>query len=101
MGVKLRHDHGSQFLSDNFRRRIRCLGLESSRPFLRKSEGNGWIESFSRTLKEQPLWVRLFDTLEELADAIEEYGQRYHEQWPVERLRFESPQLAHQALFAL
>ncbi|MCX7604277.1 MAG: IS3 family transposase, partial [Bryobacteraceae bacterium] len=47
------------------------------------------------TLKEQLLWVRHFDTLEELAEALEEFRQRYNEHWLVERLRFQSPRQAH------
>ncbi|MCX7592148.1 MAG: DDE-type integrase/transposase/recombinase [Kiritimatiellae bacterium] len=100
-GVKLRHDHGSQFMNDDFQREIRFLGLESSPAFVREPEGNGCIERFFRTLKEQLLWVRHFDTLEELAGALEESRQRYNEQWLVERLRFQSPRQAHQALLAL
>jgi transposase InsO family protein len=101
LGVKLRHDHGSQFMSDDFQREIRFLGLESSPAFVREPEGNGCIERFFRTLKEQLLWVRHFETLEELAEALEEFRQRYNEQWLVERLRFQSPRQAHQALLAL
>jgi hypothetical protein len=33
LGVKLRHDHGSQFMSDDFQIEIRFLGLESSPAF--------------------------------------------------------------------
>jgi transposase InsO family protein len=100
-GVKLRHDHGSQFMSDDFQREVRFLGLESSPAFVREPEGNGCIERFFRTLKEQLLWVRHFKTLEELAEALEEFRKRYNEQWLVERLRFQSPRQAHQALLAL
>ena len=101
LGVKLRHDHGSQFMSEDFQREIRFLGLESSPAFVREPEGNGCIERFFRTLNEQLLWVRHFDTLEELAEALEEFRQRYNEQWLSERLRFQSPRQAHQALLAL
>lgn len=101
LGVKLRHDHGSQFLSGDFQRELRFLGLESSPAFVREPEGNGCIERFFRTLKEQLLWVRHFETLEELAEALEEFRQRYNEQWLVERLDFQSPRQAHQALLAL
>jgi transposase InsO family protein len=100
-GVKLRHDHGSQFMSDDFQREIRFLGLESSPAFVREPEGNGCIERFFRTLKEQLLWVRHFETLEELAEALEEFRQRYNDQWLVERLSFQSPRQAHRALLAL
>jgi len=85
LGVKLRHDHGSQFMSDDFQREIRFLGLESSPAFVREPEGNGSIERFFRTLKEKLGWVRHFDTLEELPAALEEFRQRYNEPWLVER----------------
>jgi transposase InsO family protein len=91
LGVKLRHDHGSQFLSDDLQREIRFLDLESSPGFVRKPEGNGCIERFFRTLKEQLLWVRHFETLEELAEALEEFRQRYGEDRLIERLHFQSP----------
>ncbi len=81
LGVKLRHDHGSQFMSDDFQIEIRILGLESSPAFVREPEGTGGVERFFRALKEQLLWVRHFDTLEELAEALEQFRQRSNEQW--------------------
>jgi len=54
-GVRLRHDHGSQFMSDDFQAEIAFLGIESSPAFVREPEGNGCIERFFRTLKEQLL----------------------------------------------
>ncbi len=45
--------------------------------------------------------MRHFETVEELAEALEEFRQRYNEQWLVERLHFQSPRQAHQALLAL
>ncbi len=83
LGVDFGHDHCSQFMSDDFQREIRFLGLESSLAFLREPEGNGSIERFFRTLKEQLFWMRHPDTLEELADALEELRQRYNDQWLV------------------
>ncbi|MGC8884812.1 MAG: integrase core domain-containing protein [Bryobacteraceae bacterium] len=101
LGVGLRHDHGSPFMSDDFQREIRFLGLVSSPAFVREPEGNGSIERFFRTLKEELLWVWHFNTLEELADALEEFRQRYNEQWLLERLHFQSPRQAHETLLAL
>ena len=45
-GLQLRHDHGSQFMSDDFQNEIRFLGIESSPAFVREPEGNGCIERF-------------------------------------------------------
>jgi transposase InsO family protein len=100
-GVKLRHDHGSQFMSDDFQCEIAFLGIASSPAFVREPEGNGCIERFFRTLKEQLLWVKDFTTLEELAAALEEFRQRYNDHWLLERLSFQSPRQARQRLLAL
>jgi len=100
-GVRLRHDHGSQFMSDDFQGEIAFLGMESSPAFVREPEGNGCIERFFRTLKEQLLWVRDFTTLEELAEALEGFRQRCNDHWLLERLSFQSPRQARQRLLAL
>ena len=57
-GLTIRHDHGSAYLSDDFRRELEFLGMVSSPSFVREPEGNGVAERFIRTLKEQLLWVR-------------------------------------------
>jgi hypothetical protein len=81
-------------MSDDFRNEIAFLGIEFSPAFVREPEGNGCIERFFRTLKEQLLWVRDFTTLEDLAEALEEFRQRYNDHWLVERLRLQSPRQA-------
>jgi putative transposase len=40
-GLAVRHDHGSQYMSDHFQKEIGFLGIESSPAFVRASEGNG------------------------------------------------------------
>ena len=45
-GLQLRHDHGSQFMSDDFQNEIRSLEIEFSPAFVREPEGNGCIERF-------------------------------------------------------
>src|SRR5215211_6462107 len=69
-GLKLRHDHGSNYMSGDFQDEIKCLGIEASPSFVREPEGNGVAERFIRTLKENLLWVRSFDTIEELRAAL-------------------------------
>jgi hypothetical protein len=78
-------------MSADFQAELRFLGMESSPAFLREPEGNGCIERFFRTLKEQLLWVRHFETTEELTEALLEFRQRYNSQWLIERLQFQSP----------
>src|SRR3954453_290969 len=56
-GLSIRHDHGSQYMSDAFQQELAFLGIESSPAFVRAPEGNGCAERFIRTLKENLLWV--------------------------------------------
>src|SRR5690242_10364087 len=90
-GLKLRHDHGSVYMSDDFQNEIQFLGIEPSPAFVRQPEGNGCIERFFRTLKEQILWVRRFHDLEELRAALTEFRDRYNHNWILERLNYRTP----------
>ena len=66
-GLRLRHDHGSNYLADDFQQEVAFFGIESSPSFVREPEGNGVAERFIRTLKENLLWVRSFATIENSA----------------------------------
>jgi transposase InsO family protein len=97
--LALRHDHGSQFMSDHFQAELRFLGITSSPAFGREPEGNGCAERFIRTLKEQLLWVERFATVEELRRALLAFRDRYNSEWLVERHGHQTP-AAVRAAFA-
>ena len=84
-GLMLRHDHGSNYMSGDFQDEIECLGIEASPSFVREPQGNGVAERFIRTLKENLLWARTFDTIEELRAALVEFARHYNETWLVAR----------------
>jgi putative transposase len=90
-GLKLRHDHGSNYMAEDFQREIAFLGIEASPSFVRQPEGNGVAERFIRTLKEQLLWVRTFHTLEELQDALRAFRIWYNANWLIQRHRHRTP----------
>jgi transposase InsO family protein len=90
-GLRLRHDHGSQYVSHDFQAEIRFLGIESSPAFVREPEGNGCAERFIRVLKENLLWVRRFDTVEELRLALLAFQRTYNQSWIVERHGYRTP----------
>ena len=90
-GLAVRHDHGSQYMSDHFQKEIAFLGIESSPAFVRAPEGNGCAERFIRTLKENLLWVRPFETIEELRQALLAFRETYNTTWLIERHGFISP----------
>lgn len=90
-GLSLRHDNGSQYVSDAFQEEIAFLGIESSPSFVRAPEGNGCAERFIRTLKENLLWVRYFRTIEELRVALLQFQKTYNQQWIVQRHGYKTP----------
>jgi len=98
-GLALRHDHGSQFMSDHFQTDLRFLGIASSPAFVREPEGNGCAERFIRTLKEQLLWIERFETVEALRLALLAFKDRYNREWLIERHGHQTP-AAVRATFA-
>jgi len=90
-GLAVRHDHGSQYMSDHFQKELTFLGIDSSPAFVRAPEGNGCAERFIRTLKENLLWVQTFNTIEELRQALLTFRKTYNTTWLIERHGFISP----------
>jgi putative transposase len=58
---------------------------------VREPEGNGCVERFIRTLKENLLWVRRFATIEELRLALLEFQRIYNQTWIVARHHYQTP----------
>ena len=98
-GLKLRHDHGSQYVSHDFQNEIAFLGLKSSPAFVREPEGNGCAERFIRTLKENLLWIRRFETIEELRLALQQFKETYNQTWIIERHGYQTPAQVRAAQF--
>ena len=95
-GLSIRHDHGSQYMSDVFQKELAFLGIASSPAFVRAPEGNGCAERFIRTLKENLLWVRSFNTVEELRQALLVFRAVYNTTWLIERHGFQTPAAVRQ-----
>ena len=90
-GLAVRHDHGSQYMSEAFQTELAFLGIESSPAFVRAPEGNGCAERFIRTLKENLLWLHTFDTVEELRQALLAFRETYNSTWLIQRHGFRPP----------
>jgi len=90
-GLAVRHDHGSQYMSDAFQTELAFLGIESSPIFVRAPEGNGCAERFIRTLKDNLLWVQTFDTAQQLRQALIAFRDAYNATWLIERHGFRLP----------
>ena len=91
LGLILRHDHGSNYMSNDFQTEIKFMGITSSPAFVRQPEGNGVAERAIRTLKEQLLWVRHFTTIEDLRHALAEFAAIYNASWLRQRHGHKTP----------
>jgi putative transposase len=101
-GLVLRHDHGSQYRSHVLQEELTFLGITSSPAFVREPEGNGGAERFIRTLKENLLWLKTFDTVEALRLALHEFKRQYNEAWLIGRHGYKAPaQVRHEHRCAL
>ena len=91
-GLRLRHDHGSQIHEPPLPARTR-LPRHPRQPRLRpRTRGQrASPNASSRTLKEQLLWVRDFDSVEELNAALQKWLVLYNQQWLAQRHRYRSP----------
>jgi transposase InsO family protein len=90
-GVELRHDHGSQYLTDYFQGQSRFHGFTPSFAFVGEPETNGVVERFNRTLKEQIIHGRTYLGRADLAAAVAAFVEVYNREWRLEKLRYRSP----------
>jgi len=90
-GLALRMDHGTQYLSDHFQNQIKAWGIAPSLAFLQEPETNGVAERFIRTLKEQAIYGRVFQNLEEVRKAVAAFVERYNHEWRIEKNGFRAP----------
>lgn len=99
-GVLLRMDHGTQYLSDHFQKQIEAWGIAPSFAFLEQPQTNGVAERFLRTLKEQAIYGRVFDTIEDVRQAVADFVELYNEYWLIEKNGYLSPRQAREAYYA-
>ncbi len=90
-GLKLRRDHGTQCIADDFLKQIGFWGINTSFAFVAEPQTNGVAERFNRTLKEQVIQGRLFRNLEDVRQAVTEFGDRYNHHWRLKKRGFMSP----------
>jgi putative transposase len=96
-GLELRHDWGPQYRSAHFTGSLAWLGIADSPAFLGEPETNGCAERWIRTLKDQCLWPTLYDTIDELRQAISGFVDRYNRSWLIQRHGHRTPKEAYQA----
>jgi putative transposase len=93
-GLFLRMDHGTQYLSDHFQNQLKYWGIRPSFAFIEQPQTNGVAERFIRTLKEQVIYGRVFQNLQEVRKAVRRFVDTYNREWLVEKKGFLSPRQA-------
>ncbi len=91
LGLALRLDHGTQYLSDHFLNQLKHWGISPSFAFIEQPQTNGVAERFIRTLKEQVIYGRIFQNLDEVRTAVRRFVDTYNREWLVEKNGFLSP----------
>jgi putative transposase len=90
-GLAPRHDHGSNFMAEVFQKQIRFWGMAPSYASVGEPETNGVIERLFRTVKEQVVHGRIFQTIHEVRDAVRASVARYDAEWLIEKNGHRSP----------
>jgi putative transposase len=96
-GLALRHDHGSNFMAEHFQHQIRFWGMAPSYAFVGEPETNGVVERLFRTLKEQIVHGRIYQTIDEVRDAVRAFATRYNAEWLIAKNGYRSPDAARAA----
>ena len=78
-------------MPDGFRNRIKFWGMAPSYAFTREPETNGVIERLFRTLKGQAVHGRVFQTIDDVRDAVRAFVARYNAAWLIEKNGHRSP----------
>lgn len=98
--VELRHDHGSQYMTDWYQNMARHQGFTASYAFVGEPQTNGVCERFNRTWKEQTIHGVDIRDIAHLRALLESFMPLYNHNWQLERHDFKTPvevRLAHTA----
>ena len=66
-------------------------GIRPDFAFIEQPQTNGVAERFIRTLKEQVIYGRVFQNLQEVREAVRRFVDTYNREWLVEKNGFLSP----------
>lgn len=95
-GLSLRMDHGTQYTSDHLVNQVRYWGITPSFAFVEEPQTNGVAERWNRTLKEQAIHGRIFNTVDDVREAVRDFVETYNQEWRLEKLGYLTPSEARQ-----
>ena len=89
-GLELRTDHGPQFTGSDCDTLCRRWGIEHTFAPVGRPTGNAVVERLIRTLKEEVIWLRDWDTVEQVREAVAAWLVRYNERRPHQALNYKT-----------
>ncbi len=78
-------------MAEHFQKQIRSWGIAPSYAFVGEPQTNGVIERFFRTFKEQVVHGRIYQTIDDVRDAVRTFAVRYNADWLIEKNGLRSP----------
>jgi len=97
-GLRIRCDNLPAYRDKRFCGPLERLGIRTSYIAPLNPRGNGMAERFVRTLRDNRLAVRYWQTLEELAREMAAYRLLYNEQYLLQRWGYRSPMQVRELL---
>ena len=99
--LTLTTDNGTQFTSTRFLQTLSQLGITHRRTAYNHPEGNGLIERFHRSLKEEEVWLHEYRSLDDARSSIARYLVEYNHHRPHKALKNRTPHQTHAAYLTL
>lgn len=90
-GLELRTDHGPQYTGSDARELTDRWGVDHTFAPVGRPTGNAVAERVIRTMKEEVVWLKDWESLEELRAALERWLERYNTERPHQALDWQTP----------
>lgn len=90
-GVELRTDHGPQYTGADCDAMCTRWRVSHTYAPVGRPTGNAVVERFIRTLKEELIWLRDWESAEELRAAVATWLDHYHHRRPHQALNWQTP----------
>jgi transposase InsO family protein len=90
-GMELRTDHGPQYTGADCAALCEKWHIEHTYAPVGRPTGNAVVERLIRTLKEEVVWLRDWESIEQLRTAVAAWVTRYNEQRPHQALGYKTP----------
>ena len=90
-GLELRSDHGPQYTGGDCEQLCRTWRLDHTFAPVGRPTGNAVVERLILTLKQELIWTRDWESIEQLRSALAEWLTLYNEQRPHQKLGWQTP----------